>query len=145
MSELTGAQLLFTGAKRGNVGDITTAITRQRVNVNTQDELGNTPMHYAAGSGHPEAVAELLRLGADVTLTNGVGDTPLHKAAFRGNVPTVKALVAAGAQVDAQNNLGQTPKDLATNFPAVLDELVPQTEEDFSNLIDSDDENGEEY
>lgn len=144
MSDLTGSQLLFMGAKRGCVGDITTAVTSQGVDVNTRDELGNTPMHYAAGSGHPDAVAELLRLGADVALTNNVGDTPLHKAAFRGNVPAVKALVAAGAAVDAQNSLGQTPKDLATNFPAVLDELVPPTEEDFSNLVDSDDENGDE-
>lgn len=140
MSELSGPQLLFMGAKRGCVEDITTAVTKHGVDVNEHDELGNTPLHYAAGSGHTEAVEELLRLGGNVTATNGVGDTPLHKAAFRGNVAIVKALVAAGAPVDAQNSLGQTPKELAENHPEVVDELVPPTDEDFSNLVDSDDE-----
>lgn len=145
MSDLSGAQLLFMGAKRGCSGDITTAITAQGVDPNVRDELGNTPLHYAAGSGHAEAAEELLRLGADVAARNNVGDTPLHKAASRGNAPIAKILVAGGAPIEAQNNLGQTPKDIATNYPEVLSELVPPTDEDFSNLVDSDDEMGDEY
>ena len=46
--------------------------------VNQCNENGYTPLHYAAGLFHPEAVRILLAAGADPTVRNKNGDMPLN-------------------------------------------------------------------
>ena len=47
---------------------------------NIRDEAKNTPLHWAAGAGHPEAIAYLLSLpNIDLTAQNLLGDTALHR------------------------------------------------------------------
>lgn len=50
--------------------------------VNTKDRMGNTPLFYACVTGSKKCVQELLRLGADVSVTNIINETLLH-AIFR--------------------------------------------------------------
>lgn len=46
--------------------------------VNQRNEYGYTPLHYAAGLFHTEAVRLLLAAGADPTVPNEDGDMPLN-------------------------------------------------------------------
>ncbi|CAB0028086.1 unnamed protein product, partial [Trichogramma brassicae] len=46
--------------------------------VDAQDESGNTPLHLALTEGNEEAVESLLRKSAGSSLANATGKTPLH-------------------------------------------------------------------
>ena len=69
--------------------------------------FGETPLHFAASSGHADAVALLLEHGADVGLRtmgpHAAGWTPLHVAARASCPRCIALLVAAGADVNAKS------------------------------------------
>ncbi len=57
------------------------------VDINVQDHLGNSGLHYAAHAGHAAAVSLLLHQPSiKINLTNNVGDTPLHKVLHNSSV-----------------------------------------------------------
>jgi ankyrin repeat protein len=61
--------------------------------VNVQDSLGNTPLHYAAQKGHIDVVRILLaHPDVDVNAENHHKETPLHLAAKEGRYHVVKEL-----------------------------------------------------
>jgi len=66
-------------------------------------------LHLAAMHNHPELVAALVRLGADVDTPNNQGLTPLHMAAQLGHLKVVKALLALGADPEVEDWMGDTP------------------------------------
>jgi len=79
--------------------------------VNAANEMGHTPLHFAANA---DAVRALVAAGADVNARSRDGSTPLHLAVEApGGVGAVEALLAAGAAVDAVNARGRTPLDIA--------------------------------
>lgn len=54
--------------------------------MNTPDNSGYTPLHYAARKGHVDICKILLQNGALIDAkTNSGQATPLHKAAAAGN------------------------------------------------------------
>lgn len=54
------------------------------VNINTQDDDGNTLLHYAVINGDNNFVEFLLRSGADKNLKNKKNFTPIHYAKVNG-------------------------------------------------------------
>ncbi|KAM7217653.1 hypothetical protein V8F06_007037, partial [Rhypophila decipiens] len=70
---------------------------------------GMTGVHVAAYFGVGEAVAELLKAGADVNAKANDGRTPLYRASGNGHDSVVQQLLAAGADVNAKDNDGRTP------------------------------------
>lgn len=52
----------------------------RRLHVNTSDEKGLTPLHYAVKGGYEKLVKHLLKHGANVSTTADNGLTPLHYA-----------------------------------------------------------------
>lgn len=70
-----------------------------------------TPLMRATMAGNVLSVRELLKGGADHTLTDSMRETAIFK--LRGTMPQlkamVKALVAAGADINAQNIRDATP------------------------------------
>jgi len=77
------------------------------------DDVGNTPLHWAAHNGHMDVAQLLLANKADVAAKNNYGYTPLHRAAEEGNKNLAELLLASKAEVNAKDNHGLTPLYLA--------------------------------
>lgn len=55
------------------------------ITVNTQDNDGNTALHWAALLGYPQIAKILIDHGADRTILNNAGRNPLEEATLYGN------------------------------------------------------------
>ncbi len=68
-------------------------LLEKKVNVNTQDREGMTPLHYTTANGsYPEIIQILLSQGADRTLMNNNGKTALDIAKEMGNKKMITIL-----------------------------------------------------
>eukprot|EP00095_Tigriopus_kingsejongensis_P000143 maker-scaffold188_size271682-snap-gene-1.26 protein:Tk00143 transcript:maker-scaffold188_size271682-snap-gene-1.26-mRNA-1 annotation:"transient receptor potential cation channel protein painless" len=64
------------------VDDPSSAFRRQlELVINKKDNMGNSPIHYAAQYWTQETVRQLMQLGANIGQRNWRGDIPLHKIA----------------------------------------------------------------
>ncbi|CCM10365.1 exported protein of unknown function [Cardinium endosymbiont cEper1 of Encarsia pergandiella] len=91
-----------------------TALLIDKKNVNNQDFLGYSPLHYAAKYGKAAVVACLLEakpLLNQISVSNG--HTPLLLAIERGHKKIVSLLLAAGADPNILNHKGCHPLQLA--------------------------------
>ncbi|PWT83835.1 MAG: hypothetical protein C5B57_06135 [Blastocatellia bacterium] len=84
-------------------------LLQQKVDVNSPDVDGMTPLHWAAHWNDPETVNLLLRRGANARAANRYGVTPLHEACTVSNAPMMEALLKAGADPNAGFGAGETP------------------------------------
>jgi len=78
------------------------------MNVNTQDDSGRTPLHWAVYQNHKEIVGLLIANSADVNARFGVEQfTPLFAAAINDNKEIAEFLITNGADVNEkyQNNI----------------------------------------
>lgn len=53
--------------------------------LNSRDEEGNTPLHWAVQKDQPRSCSTLLSLGADPNILNNSHQSPLHLAVSLGN------------------------------------------------------------
>lgn len=85
-----------------------------------------TPLPDAVQHGDKQAIASLLKSGADVNATQSDGATALHWAAYLNDAESTALLLRAGAKVDAKNDLGVTPLALAAQQggAAVIEQLL---------------------
>ena len=100
---------LHAAAKIGNI-DILQVLLEHGANVNAQAEDGFSAIHFAAYSGHHDALQFLLvdhHANPDVKLFNG--SLALHTAASHGYPQCVEVCLQAGLDVSSQNNQGRTP------------------------------------
>ncbi|HEX4274926.1 MAG TPA: ankyrin repeat domain-containing protein [Bryobacteraceae bacterium] len=85
------------------------SLLKQKVDVNTPDVTGMTPLLWAAHHDDLDAVKLLLAAGADAKAANRYDITALTEAANSGDGAMVEALVKAGADVNAAFGEGETP------------------------------------
>jgi ankyrin repeat protein len=123
------------GAVGGAAGGLIGAIRKQdaaevkkmladKVDPNAPDQqLGMTPLAWAAAVGNVEIAGLLLERGAQVNGKNGDGATPLHVASFLGRAGVVELLLAKKGDPNARNTKGETPLVLA-QVPASLVPIV---------------------
>jgi ankyrin repeat protein len=83
------------------------------VDVNTQNNEGDTPLHDACHDGTTFSAEVLLKAGAAVDKTNRHGETPLHYACYRGCPRLTTLLLRWGANVHARDENGHAPLHLA--------------------------------
>jgi len=88
-----------------------------------------TALHYAAESGHAEAVRYLLFKGADINKSDAFGNTPLLLAARNGHIATMTYLLKEGATKDTRGNDGLSVIEVANGNPAILAILNSITKE----------------
>jgi ankyrin repeat protein len=90
-----------------------TKILLQKVDVNTHDQDGHTPLHYASQKGLSDAAKNLIARGAAINAQDNYGRTPLHYASFYGREDIVNLLLAAGADRDLKDTMGKNAFDTA--------------------------------
>lgn len=79
------------------------------ISINTTGTLDETALHVAARCGAEEAVALLIKSGADVDMRNQRKITPLHIAAANGRHRIVELLLKGRADPDICDTYGKTP------------------------------------
>ncbi|KAJ8425666.1 hypothetical protein Cgig2_015334 [Carnegiea gigantea] len=77
-----------------------------KLDVNVQDETGETPLIGSTLDGDYAISAYLLKHGADPNVTNDKGFTPLHLAAKKGRTDLMQLFIVKGAKVDAEAVIG---------------------------------------
>ncbi len=76
---VTDMQPLHDACRRGNLDSVEECLLN-RIPVNLPDRSGNTPLHWAAHSGHTDCLNRLLAVPhIKLNATNRLGDTPLHQ------------------------------------------------------------------
>ena len=66
---------------------ITLLLKRKDININIQNEIGNTPMHLAVNNPFTDIVKELLKFkDINVNIQNNYGYTPMHLLFINKNV-----------------------------------------------------------
>ena len=79
--------------------DVAAYLVKHKASINSSDDNGWTPLHYAASGNHPKVVEVLLGCdGIDVTAVDKIsGDTALQDAESRGRAECatlIKAFIA---------------------------------------------------
>ncbi|CAB0044103.1 unnamed protein product [Trichogramma brassicae] len=101
--------------------------------VDTQDNTGQTPLHLALERDHKKLAETLLRRGADENLANAKGNSPLHIICWKNDGDDLAALffkisdeLGRLVQVDAKDKKGRTPLQLAVAnlLPHTVDVLL---------------------
>jgi uncharacterized protein len=115
----------FDAARAGRV-DILQALYAAHYPINTQTPAGYTAVILAAYDSQPDAVAYLLRVGADPCRGDRNGNTALMGALYKGNLAIARQLLATSCAVDQANNSGETALSFAALFGRleILPELV---------------------
>ncbi len=111
VQDRAGLEALHWAATRGDVDELLSA----GANVHAIDNDGNTPLLFAAQSGHLNATEALLRAGAS-GLGNMHGETPAHRAAEGGHADVLRALVEHGRRMPLSFHdwpADQDPEDVA--------------------------------
>ena len=103
--------------------------------VRSRDDVGNTPLHYAAGHASVDrcsVVQRLLQKGARPNEQNHAGQTPLHLAAGReveGQAEAMTKLLQNGADPTTVDAKGKTPIDVASPTAKQIFELHHKAQE----------------
>ena len=91
--------------------------------INTTDNHGWTPLHFAVRYANPAMVQALLNKGAKNSINQPLnnGCTPLHIAARHGTHEMVQELLKAGTttSINQPNNDGITPLHLAARYGSI--------------------------
>lgn len=133
-----GKTPLMIAASRDGAGPVVAYLVEHGAKVSPADSVespfkgiplgggGTTALAQAAKAHDGEALAILLRKGADVNAKEKNGSTPLHNAIASRNRENALALIAHGADVNAAMVSGTTPLSLAamTNQEEVVAALL---------------------
>ena len=80
--------------------DIEEAIRANHLNPNQKDEIGRTPLRYAALQGNTTNLGAILRAGADLNVQSCKGNTALIWACFSHSSESVRLLLRYGASLN---------------------------------------------
>ena len=91
-------EALHGAAAAGDVDEVQ-SLLKKGYDPNAFDDLGKTPLHYAAEHAHLSVLAELINSGADVNAHDErvIGNTPLGEVAGSCSYEVAKVLIDAGA------------------------------------------------
>ncbi|KAF3006335.1 hypothetical protein E8E14_003571 [Neopestalotiopsis sp. 37M] len=111
----SNACALALAAENGHVEVVEMLLETGEVDINSEDQDGQTPLDLSAKRGHEKVVMMLMETGSvDINRKNRVGQTPLALAAHNGHEKVVQMLLAtAKARIDTADLTGQTALALA--------------------------------
>jgi ankyrin repeat protein len=99
--------MILAESRNGNT-EAVKRLLEAGTDVNARNNLGDTPLMWAARNGHTETVKLFLESSADVNANNNYGWTALMWAARYGHTETVKFLLEKGADANRENRHGNT-------------------------------------
>ncbi|KAJ8680425.1 hypothetical protein QAD02_016212 [Eretmocerus hayati] len=97
---------LHYAVENKDCGKLISILVNADAEVNSLNNLGDTPLLTAVRVNNVEAVDNLVKCGANIQIANNHGDTCLHLA---NDEAMVSFLLKAGAGIESVNNLGDTP------------------------------------
>lgn len=97
---------LHFAAREGKIEMCKFLVQDLKLDINVQDEDGDTPLHHAARQGHTATAKYLIERGADIAASSELGATALHHSAGIGDIELLKFLLSRGADVDSQSDSG---------------------------------------
>lgn len=104
---------LISAVIRRELSDVQEAI-QNGGQVDAQDRMGSTGLHYAAELGNVEITQYLLAQKASVKIVDERGRTVLYQAAREGSLAIVKMLIEGHhADINAKNNYSEGPLRVA--------------------------------
>ena len=106
---------ILEAADEGNITEIKRQLDFGK-DVNSKNQFGATPLHFAAKQGHKNLATILITEGADTNAEAYDKSTPLHSAVISGYKEVAEQLIANGADVNAKGYEGSTPLDNAIEF-----------------------------
>lgn len=83
--------------------------------LNKSDNLGKTPLHFAAASGNPKIVDMLLANQADISAKDKDGRSPLFYALVNGRYDIATLLIKKGSDLTLVDNVGVDIEELILN------------------------------
>ncbi|WP_296151488.1 ankyrin repeat domain-containing protein [uncultured Flavobacterium sp.] len=110
-----------------NKVDIINWLVDNGANVNSQDKLGYTVLHYVGQEKLTELGKYFLDNGADINIQDIYGNPPLWTAIFnsRSDFDVVKLFLKKGANINIENQSKRTPKILyETIYKNDLEKLI---------------------
>ncbi|XP_071086322.1 ankyrin-3-like, partial [Haliotis cracherodii] len=106
----SGDNILHQACSGGDVEIVKRILALEKVDINSRDQNGETPVMMAARDGHVQLVEVLVKKGADMSLVNNGGDNILHQACKGGDIETVKEVLAQDKlDINSRGKTGQTP------------------------------------
>ncbi|XP_077297006.1 uncharacterized protein LOC143918811 [Arctopsyche grandis] len=84
-------------------------LLRCGLNINSHDNLGNTPIFKSLRNSRFEVPKHLLEMGADPNVRNKDESTPLQWASVAGNLPIMQLLIDNRADINMADKNGYTP------------------------------------
>ena len=89
-------------------------LVKNGADINFQDRIGYTALHFAGQNKYVDIAAYLLESGADPNIRDIHGNTPLWTAIFnsRDEKRIVRLLLKHGANINLSNNYHKTPANL---------------------------------
>ena len=115
LSPVSLEPFVHSAAYDGEAEYLQKLLDRYKIDVNSFDNLGQTPLHYASRRNNTDCVEILLKFGANAMLTNPQGSTALHLACIGGHQDVVSLLLQDWVVADiadlinAQDSQGRTP------------------------------------
>ena len=93
--------------------DAISLFLNSKINIDTCDERGWTPLIFAAFNGSKELANLLIQKGSNVNIKDKAGYTPMHWAAFNGYTHIMRRMVIEDADINARSLRGWTPLMMA--------------------------------
>ncbi|XP_043692141.1 putative ankyrin repeat protein RF_0381 [Telopea speciosissima] len=97
---------LHFAAREGKTEICKYLLEELKLDVETKDEDGETPLLHATRQGHTDTAKYLLECGANPSISSDIGATALHHAAGTGNIDLLRFLLSKGVDVDSQSDAG---------------------------------------
>jgi len=105
---------IHDAARNGEVKKIRQMLDKDLSLLNSKDQSGKTPLHFASQYGHFDIVTILIEKGAEVNAENNNGETPLHYASAYGQETIAELLISNGAELEYRSwRHGDTPAHAA--------------------------------